>query len=230
MLHRNPLGRWGHSIVATSAKDACAAFARSRGESLQLQSSFSGTHVYEGEMLCLLADIGGVVLLHPYGSAASTYISGEREKPFMAIISTFLLPDAFAAFLRSTSLLLSDNTDDYACLVAAQHECLVYLFDMFAEFFSHTIGSKIIRVDGIFHQLIFNLQPVENAGCICLLAHNLSLFIHSDEQLLVVAGHLHAFLDELHSLKRVHVGKIVAEHPHSVESLLRKEKIIATGG
>lgn len=65
------------------------------------------------------------------------------------------------------------------------------------------------------------------ARCVVFSNRGMGLFVHGDEEFFVGARHLHSLFHEFHSFEGVHVGKIIAENPHSVKHFLTLEKIIA---
>ena len=55
------------------------------------------------------------------------------------------------------------------------------------------------------------------------------LRIHGEQELVGAAGMLHALVDGVHRLNRVHVGNELAENPHTVEGCLILQEVVATG-
>ena len=54
------------------------------------------------------------------------------------------------------------------------------------------------------------------------------LRIHGEQELVVVAGMLHALVDGVHRLHRIHVGNILTQNPHTVEGGLVLQQVVAT--
>ena len=54
------------------------------------------------------------------------------------------------------------------------------------------------------------------------------LRIHGEQELVVAAGMLHALVDGVHRLHRIHVGNILTQNPHTVEGGLVLQQVVAT--
>ena len=54
------------------------------------------------------------------------------------------------------------------------------------------------------------------------------LRIHGEQELVVVASMLHALVDGVHRLHRIHVGNILTQNPHTVEGGLVLQQVVAT--
>jgi hypothetical protein len=55
------------------------------------------------------------------------------------------------------------------------------------------------------------------------------LSIHADQKLVVVFGILHVFQEGVHCLLRVHIGQVVAQHPHPLIGYFINQQIVAAG-
>ena len=55
------------------------------------------------------------------------------------------------------------------------------------------------------------------------------LRIHGEQELVVAAGMFHALVDGVHRLHRIHVGNVLTQNPHTVESGLVLQQVVATG-
>ena len=55
------------------------------------------------------------------------------------------------------------------------------------------------------------------------------LTVHRYEEFLVVAGLVHAVLEELHGFHRRHVGQVAAQDVHAVEYFRTKEHVFFAG-
>ena len=55
------------------------------------------------------------------------------------------------------------------------------------------------------------------------------LRIHGEQELVVAAGMLHALVDGVHRLHRIHVGNILTQNPHTVEGSLVEQQVVAAG-
>lgn len=51
------------------------------------------------------------------------------------------------------------------------------------------------------------------------------LRIHGEQELVVAAGMLHALVDGVHRLHRIHVGNILTQNPHTVEGGLVLQQV-----
>ena len=54
------------------------------------------------------------------------------------------------------------------------------------------------------------------------------LRIHGEQELVVVAGMLHALVGGVHCLHRIHVGNILTQNLHTVEGGLVLQQVVAT--
>ena len=52
------------------------------------------------------------------------------------------------------------------------------------------------------------------------------LLVHGEQKLLVVLGLLYALLHKLHGFNWVHVGKILAQDPHTLNRIFVQQKVV----
>ena len=57
----------------------------------------------------------------------------------------------------------------------------------------------------------------------------LLLTVHAHQEFVVVFGLLQTVFYEVHGFYRIHVGKILAKNPHTVQSSLVEQQVVAAG-
>ena len=147
---------------------------------LYLQATYSGTDVDERMVVARRMDIRREMLFHADGRTAAADVARQGQQLLHRDKVTLLVTGNLGCHFKVYLVLAGDDTHKVTRLVAVQHQCLEYLFDVLAQAGCHMDAAQVVLVYFIRNQFVCYLVFVQQPCCIglCYLlfcqAHRLS--------------------------------------------------------
>lgn len=119
------------------------------GGDFDLETPDAGTDVDVGVLCGGVVDVGGVVLFHTDGSAASADVAGCGQEVFHRYQVALFVAAYCRGFFQVDFFVAGYDTYEVPAPVAKEYQSFEHLLYRLAQFFCHMGGRQVVFVDGV---------------------------------------------------------------------------------